>query len=106
MPAAHRAGFVRRLGCAGRGGAGGLVPTPFGTTVEVSRIVTEVRVVDRSGEPVQGLDVDDFKVTLNGRPVTVESVSWVPTSREATVEPPIRRSRSAKKQSSRRPNRG
>jgi len=61
-------------------------PTPFGAVVEVSRILTEVRVVDRLGEPVQGLSVEDFKVTIDGRPVTVESALWVPTSGEASVE--------------------
>lgn len=63
-------------------------PTPFGATVEVTRIVTEVRVVDRSGEPVQGLTAEDFHVRIDGRPATVESVLWVPTSGEATVEEP------------------
>jgi VWFA-related protein len=61
-------------------------PTPFGATVEVSRILTEVRVVDRSGEPVQGLTAEDFHVKIDGRPATVESVLWVPTSGEAGVE--------------------
>ncbi len=63
------------------------VPTPFGTTVEVSRILTEVRVVDRSGEPVPGLEAGDFKVTIGGRPVAVESALWVPTSGAARVDP-------------------
>ena len=52
------------------------------------RILTEVRVVDRSGEPVQGLTVDDFHVTIDGQPVTVESVAWVPTSGEAPEQLP------------------
>ena len=64
------------------------VPVPFGAVVEVSRILTEVRVVDRSGEPVQGLTVDDFQVSVDGQPVTVESVAWVPTSGEAPAQLP------------------
>lgn len=63
-------------------------PTPFGATVEVTRILTEVRVVDRSGEPVRGLAAGDFHVRLDGRPATVESLSWVPTSGETTSELP------------------
>jgi VWFA-related protein len=55
-------------------------PTPFGTTVEVKRLLTEVRVVDRSGEPVQGLQAADFRVTIDGVPVEVESALWVPTA--------------------------
>jgi VWFA-related protein len=62
--------------------------TPFGAEVEVTRILTEVRVVDRSGEPVQGLTAEDFHVKIDGRPATVESVLWVPTSGEAAVEEP------------------
>lgn len=51
----------------------------FGSEVEVTRIVTEVRVVDRDGYPVPGLGPDDFRVIVSGRPAEVESVSWVPS---------------------------
>jgi VWFA-related protein len=52
-------------------------PTPFGTTVEVNRVLTEVRVVDLSGEPVLGLTADDFRVWLGGESAQVESASIV-----------------------------
>lgn len=58
-------------------------PTPFGTTVEVRRIVTEVRVVDFDGSPVLGLGVEDFKVKVDGDPAEVESVLWIPSTSEA-----------------------
>ena len=60
-------------------------PTPFGTTVEVARILTEVRVVDDSGNPIASLGPEDFRVKIDGRRVEVESVSWIPTTSEAAA---------------------
>ncbi len=59
------------------------VPTPFGSVVEVSRVVTEVRVVAPDGEPVPGLGPNDFRVQIDGEAVEVESVTWV----QAATEP-------------------
>jgi VWFA-related protein len=61
-------------------------PTPFGTTVEVRRIVTEVRVVDFDGSPVLGLGPEDFKVRVDGDPAEVESALWIPSTAEAAAE--------------------
>jgi len=61
-------------------------PTPFGATVEVRRIVTEVRVVGFDGSPVLGLGPEDFKVKVGGDLVEVESVLWIPTTAEAAAE--------------------
>lgn len=61
-------------------------PTPFGGAIDVTRIVTEVRVVDHDGFPVTGLGADDFRVKVDGRDARVESVSWVPAA--AGVERP------------------
>lgn len=58
-------------------------PTPFGSTVEVRRIVTEVRVVDHDGSPVLGLGPDDFIVKISGDRAEVESVLWVPSTADA-----------------------
>jgi len=60
-------------------------PTPFGTTVEVTRILTEVRVVDDSGQPIASLRPEDFRVKINGRRVEVDSLSWIPTTSEAAA---------------------
>ena len=60
-------------------------PPRFGGSVEVRRILLEVRVVDAGGEPVPGLTGDDFEVSIGGRPVAVESVSFVPTSAAAAA---------------------
>ena len=61
-------------------------PTPFGATVEVRRIVTEVRVVDVDGSPVLGLGPEDFKVKVGGDLVEVESVLWIPSTADAAAE--------------------
>jgi VWFA-related protein len=57
-------------------------PTSFDAVIEVSRVLTEVRVVDRGGNPVLGLTADDFTVFLDGDRAEVASVAWVPSSPE------------------------
>jgi VWFA-related protein len=59
----------------------------FGGSVEVRRILLEVRVVDAGGEPVAGLTADEFEVSIGGRRVAIESVIFVPTSTAAAGEP-------------------
>lgn len=54
--------------------------SPFGAVVEVNRLLTEVRVVDRDDLPVPDLRPDEFEVRINGERVEVESVTWVPAS--------------------------
>ena len=65
-------------------------PTPFGTTVDVTRILTEVRVVDSDGSPILGLGPEDFWVKVGGEPVEVESVLWIPSTAEAAAESAVR----------------
>jgi len=60
-------------------------PTPFGTTVDVSRILTEVRVVSFDGEPVLGLEPEDFRVMVDGQPAEVRSVLWIPSTSDAAA---------------------
>ncbi|MCG6949670.1 MAG: VWA domain-containing protein [Acidobacteria bacterium] len=62
-------------------------PTPFGSVVEVTRIITEVRVVDTTGHPVTDLGPSDFEVKLDGRPAEVESVEWIPSISGLTEAP-------------------
>jgi len=49
----------------------------FEEHVEIRQVVLETRVVAGNGEPVLGLGVDDFAVTVAGAPVTLRAVSWV-----------------------------
>jgi len=56
---------------------------PFGTVVEVQRIITEVRVVNHDGSPVLGLGPGDFRVKVGGERAEVRSVLWIPSTAEA-----------------------
>ena len=45
--------------------------------VDVSRVLIDVRVIGDEGEPVAGLEPDDFEVRIGGEPVAVESALWL-----------------------------
>jgi VWFA-related protein len=45
--------------------------------VDVARIVVDARVVDAAGQPILGLVATDFRVKIDGKPVRVESATWV-----------------------------
>lgn len=55
---------------------GGPQEQPFRGDIEVTRIITEVRVVHSDGSPVLGLGLDDFRAAVDGRSAEVESVEW------------------------------
>lgn len=64
-------------------------PTPtFHSEVSVVRVLTEVRVVTRRGEPIPNLGRDDFIATIDGAPAAVEDVRWVSTSQPAPATAP------------------
>jgi VWFA-related protein len=46
-------------------------------SIEVSRILVDVRVTDSGGALVTGLDAGAFTVTIDGKPMLVESATWV-----------------------------
>lgn len=46
-------------------------------SIDVVRILFDVRVTEYGGDPILGLDPGDFNVTIAGRKVNVESVRWV-----------------------------
>jgi VWFA-related protein len=46
-------------------------------SIDVVRILFHVRVTEFGGEPILGLDADDFNVTIGRKKVKVESVRWV-----------------------------
>lgn len=51
--------------------------TPFGETIYVVRYGLDVRVVDDSGNPIEGLKPEDFTVRLGKTTVQVEGADWV-----------------------------
>jgi len=48
-----------------------VVPEGFGEAISVEVVDVEVRVVDRKGRPITGLDRDDFTLLVDGKPVDV-----------------------------------
>ena len=49
----------------------------FVDRVDVVRILIDARVVDDAGQPVLGLEADDFEVEIGGETAPVDSVAWV-----------------------------
>ena len=45
----------------------------------VERVVVDAHVVNPDGSPIPSLGPSDFVVTVDGRPVPLESVDWLPT---------------------------
>ena len=44
--------------------------------VEVARVVVDLHVVGEDGRPIRGLSATDLKVSVDGRPVKVDSLRW------------------------------
>ncbi|HEX8170225.1 MAG TPA: hypothetical protein VF824_06775 [Thermoanaerobaculia bacterium] len=49
----------------------------FKESIEVVRILADVRVTDADGEPLDDLHAGDFTVRIGGKPAAVESATWV-----------------------------
>lgn len=80
---AVRFGFAAIAAMASPGEAIGQAQQPprYTETVTVSRVLVDARVVDGQGQPILGLDARHFKVRVDGKPATVESVEWIGESR-------------------------
>ena len=48
--------------------------------ITVERILIDTRVTNDSGDPILGLKAEDFRVKIDGKLATVESVEWIPES--------------------------
>lgn len=46
-------------------------------SIDVVRYLVDTRAVDFAGKAIRDLTADDFVVTINGNPVTVEAASWI-----------------------------
>jgi VWFA-related protein len=54
------------------------LPNPrYQERVDVERVIVDVRVLDRAGQPVIGLGAGDFRVKIGGKPLGVQSILWV-----------------------------
>lgn len=49
---------------------------PIVERVDVTRVIIDVRVVDDDGQPILGLEPEDFEVRIDDEPVRVESAQW------------------------------
>jgi VWFA-related protein len=49
----------------------------YAERVDVERVLVDVRVVEPSGRPLLGLAAEDFRVRIGGKPVAIQSISWV-----------------------------
>jgi VWFA-related protein len=49
----------------------------FEERVDVSRVLMDLRVVDGKGDPLPQLEATDFRVLVDGTPVSLESVRWI-----------------------------
>src|SRR5687768_14154783 len=49
----------------------------FRDKVDVERVVIDARAVDGRGRPILGLAARDFQVKVDGKPVPLESATWV-----------------------------
>jgi VWFA-related protein len=49
----------------------------FEESVEVERVLMDVRVLDSQGKPVRGLLPEDLKLSVDGKRIAVESVKWI-----------------------------
>lgn len=57
--------------------------------VRVERVLVDAYVTTGSGDPIPGLSAADFRVIVEGRPVELESVEWIPAGQpEAVPLPP------------------
>ena len=57
-------------------------------TVQVERVLVDAYVTTGSGEPIPDLSAADFRVKVNGRPVELESVEWIPAGQPEVVPLP------------------
>ena len=54
--------------------------------VRVARVLVDVRVLDRHGDPVRGLRAEDFRLRVAGEPVRVTSVDWISSAASEQVD--------------------
>jgi len=57
-------------------------PPPMIQTIEVERIILEARVTNDVGEPILGLQRNNFRITIDDKPVEIESVDWISESHD------------------------
>ena len=74
------------LGCAAAASAAEQKPR---FPVNVERVVIDARAVDGQGRPLLGLTAADFRVKVDGRPVALESATWMAGKAPDEPLPPV-----------------
>jgi len=64
----------------------GTAHAQFRESIDVVRILIDVRVTDNLGNPITGLTPDDFDVKIGGKRAPVESAEWVDESSSRRVD--------------------
>jgi len=52
-------------------------PQRYNETVDVASVLIDVRVLDDAGRPIAALNAGDFSVKIGGKPVRVQSSTWI-----------------------------
>ena len=58
------------------------VQEPYRERVDVPRVLLDVRVVQDSGRPIEGLVASDFSVRIDGKVSAIDTAEWVPPRAE------------------------
>ncbi len=74
------------LGCAAAASAAEQKPR---FPVDVERVVIDARAVDGQGRPLLGLTAADFRVKVDGKPVDLESATWMAGKAPDEPLPPV-----------------
>src|SRR5512141_197658 len=53
-------------------------PGGYREEARVERVVVDAYVTGSDGQPIPNLAADDFRLTVDGRPVPIESAEWIP----------------------------
>lgn len=53
-------------------------PGGYREEARVERVVVDAHVTGSDGQPIPNLTADDFRLTVDGRPVPIESAEWMP----------------------------
>ena len=59
----------------------------YSETITVGRVLLSVRIVDRGGKAIAGLHPEDLAAQIDGKPVEVMSVTWVPETGPREPDP-------------------
>ena len=53
-------------------------PGGYREEARVERVVVDAYVTGADRQPIPNLTADDFRLTVDGRPVPIESAEWIP----------------------------